>query len=67
MELGATHGGQRPQPEGSWGREEMEDEVSVGEVRDYGHTKPQNQTTNPGQWDQTSACGQISQPAENLR
>uniref|UniRef100_A0A096MER2 KIAA0586 ortholog n=1 Tax=Poecilia formosa TaxID=48698 RepID=A0A096MER2_POEFO len=64
MDQGVAHRGQRPQPEGSWGREEMEDEVSVGEVRDCGPTKPQNQTTDPTGLDQSSACGQISQPED---
>ncbi|KAM4724020.1 protein TALPID3 isoform 2-T2 [Anableps anableps] len=49
---------------GSWGREEMEDEVSVGEVRDYGQAKPPNQSRNPDRQDQTFTCGQISQPAD---
>ncbi|XP_043998631.1 protein TALPID3 isoform X2 [Gambusia affinis] len=64
MDQGVTHRGQRPQPEGSWGREEMEDEVSVGEVRDCGPAKPQNQTRDPAGLDQSAACGQISQPAD---
>ncbi|XP_036006963.1 protein TALPID3 isoform X3 [Fundulus heteroclitus] len=64
MNQGVSHGGQRPQPEGSWGREELEDEVSVGEVGDYGHAKPQGQNKNLSRQDEISACGRTSQPAE---
>ncbi|XP_067469523.1 protein TALPID3 isoform X4 [Thunnus thynnus] len=73
MEQGVTHThrGERPQPEGSWGREE-EEEVSVGEVRDDQTTKP-HRTTKPrrptvnataARWGQTSSPGQISQSAD---
>ncbi|KAM6968590.1 LOW QUALITY PROTEIN: protein TALPID3 [Tautogolabrus adspersus] len=66
MEQGVkhTHRGERPQPEGSWGREE----VSVGEVREDPTTKP-HRTTNPEslsrkiealQTGQTSSPGEIS-------
>ncbi|XP_049917868.1 protein TALPID3 isoform X6 [Epinephelus moara] len=71
MEQRVTHPprGERPQPEGAWGRDQ-EEEVSVGEVRDDWTTKP-HRTTNPksyskstaGQRDQTSP-GQISQCAD---
>lgn len=44
----------------------MEEEVSVGEVRDYGQTQPQNRTRNPSGQDQSSTYGQISQPAGTL-
>ncbi|XP_041810325.1 protein TALPID3 isoform X2 [Chelmon rostratus] len=64
MEQGVTHThrGERPQPEGSWGGNQEEGEVSVGEVRD-------NQTTNPNskraaaRRGETSSPGQISQCA----
>ncbi|XP_065822319.1 protein TALPID3 isoform X1 [Labrus bergylta] len=66
MEQGVkhTHRGERPQPEGSWGREE---EVSMGEVREDPTTKP-HRTTNPESLGritealqgQTSSPGQIS-------
>ncbi|KAM8737768.1 protein TALPID3 isoform 3-T3 [Acanthopagrus schlegelii] len=76
MEQGVshTHRGERPQPEGSWGRdqEEGEEEVSVGEVRDI--TKP-HRTTNPSRsysrrttaaarGQTSSSPGQISQCAD---
>ncbi|XP_017263250.1 protein TALPID3 isoform X4 [Kryptolebias marmoratus] len=38
MDQGVTYRGERRQPEGSWGREE--EEVSVGEVREYEATGP---------------------------
>ncbi|XP_033498518.2 protein TALPID3 isoform X2 [Epinephelus lanceolatus] len=71
MEQRVTHPprGERPQPEGAWGRDQ-EEEVSVGEVRDDWTTKP-HRTANTksyskstaGQRDQTSP-GQISQCAD---
>ncbi|KAM7376584.1 hypothetical protein PAMP_006308 [Pampus punctatissimus] len=70
MEQGVTHThrGERPQPEGSWRREdeEEEEEVSVGEVRDDQTTKPRKLTVNAmaAQWDQTSSPGQILQSAD---
>ncbi|XP_039993381.1 protein TALPID3 [Xiphias gladius] len=73
MEQGVTHRGERPQPEGSWGREERdhEEEVSVGEVTDDQTTKPLR-TTHPrsdskstaARRGQTSSPGQISQCAD---
>ncbi|XP_044022437.1 protein TALPID3 isoform X2 [Siniperca chuatsi] len=73
MEQGVTHTqrGERPQPEGSWGRDQEEEEVSVGEVRDHRTTEP-HRTTNPkchsestaAQRGQTSSPGQISQCAD---
>ncbi|KAM7403956.1 hypothetical protein PAMA_004392 [Pampus argenteus] len=68
MEQGVTHThrGERPQPEGSWGREEEEEEVSVGEVRDDQTTKPRKLTVNAmaAQCDQTSSPGQMLQSAD---
>ncbi|KAM9356091.1 protein TALPID3-like isoform 2-T2 [Pholidichthys leucotaenia] len=52
--------GERPQPEGSWGREiqeEEEEEGSMGEVRD-------GQTPDPTQHGQTRSPGQMSQAAD---
>lgn len=53
-----TQRGERPQPEGSWGREEEEDEeVSAGEVRDDWTTKL-HRTTNPQCLSRSSAAQQ---------
>ncbi|KAM9707351.1 protein TALPID3 isoform 2-T2 [Menidia menidia] len=53
MNQGVTHKEARRQPEGSWGMEdEMEEDVSVGEVRDCETTKP-IRTRNPAQQDRT--------------
>ncbi|XP_074547454.1 protein TALPID3 isoform X2 [Halichoeres trimaculatus] len=52
-----TQRGERPQPEGSWGREEEEEEVSVGEVRDDWTTK-HCRTTNPQSLGMSSAAQQ---------
>ncbi|XP_055361375.1 protein TALPID3 isoform X5 [Betta splendens] len=66
MEQQLSHQGERPQPEGSWGREE---ELSVGEVRDNWTTEP-SRTTNPSngtsaqQDATTSSPGQTSQCAD---
>ncbi|XP_069573199.1 protein TALPID3 [Brachyistius frenatus] len=62
MEQRLSQRGERPQPEGSWGREEEqqeegEEEASIGEVRD-------DWTTKPPRRGQTSSPGQISQAAE---
>ncbi|CAJ1074934.1 protein TALPID3 isoform X6 [Xyrichtys novacula] len=64
------HRGERPQPEGSWGREE-EEEVSVGEVREDWTTKHQRTTiprslsrSTAAQRGQTSSPGQISRSAD---
>ncbi|XP_051253889.1 protein TALPID3 isoform X1 [Dicentrarchus labrax] len=69
MEQGVTHThrGERPQPEGSWGRdqEEEEEEVSVGEVRDDRTTNPKSyRKSTAGRRGQTSSPGQISQCAD---
>lgn len=64
-----TQRGERPQPEGSWGREEEEEEVSVGEVRDDWTTK-HCRTTNTRSLSRSSApqqgqsAGQISQSTD---
>ncbi|XP_026164190.1 protein TALPID3 isoform X2 [Mastacembelus armatus] len=64
--------GERPQPEGSWGREDLDqEEVSVGEVRDDWTRKPAR-TTNPRSCSQsgtawqgrTSSPGQMSEFAD---
>ncbi|XP_076605677.1 protein TALPID3 isoform X2 [Chaetodon auriga] len=68
MEQGVTHS-ERPQLEGSWGRNQEEGEVSIGELRDDRTTKS-HRTTNPisrrtaaAQRGRTSSPGQISQCA----
>ncbi|XP_040916683.1 protein TALPID3 isoform X2 [Toxotes jaculatrix] len=58
--------GERPQPEGSWGREDQDqEEVSVGEVRDDWTTDPRsNSKGTAARRSQTSSPGQISQCAD---
>ncbi|XP_073340428.1 protein TALPID3 isoform X3 [Pagrus major] len=69
MEQGVTHThrGERPQPEGSWGRDQ-EEEVSVGEVRDltkpHRTTNPSRRTTAAGRGQTSSSPGQIGQCAD---
>nr|XP_046268461.1 protein TALPID3 isoform X2 [Scatophagus argus] len=68
-----THGGERPQPDGSWWRDQEEEDevVSVGEVIDDRTPKP-HQTSNlkncrksaAHQGQPSSSPGQISQSAE---
>ncbi|XP_041827708.1 protein TALPID3 isoform X2 [Melanotaenia boesemani] len=62
MDQGVSH----PQLEGSWGMQETEEELSVGEMRDYEATTPvrspdlgrQDPTFSPGQSCQTAAVQQ---------
>ncbi|TKS87277.1 hypothetical protein D9C73_021401 [Collichthys lucidus] len=54
--------GERPQPEGSWGRGQ-EDEVSGGEMRDIWTTKP-HRTTNPKSSRQSAARSQTTSPGQ---
>ncbi|XP_030574371.1 protein TALPID3 [Archocentrus centrarchus] len=61
MEQGVTQRGERPQPEGSWGREN--EEVSVGEVRDDQSSKPHRKPSST-QRDETCSPGQISHAAD---
>ncbi|XP_047197649.1 protein TALPID3 isoform X2 [Hippoglossus stenolepis] len=67
MEQGVTPRGERPQPEGSWGRQDQgqEEEVSMGEVRDNRTTKP-HRTTNPTDFSRSTAArrGQSSSPGQ---
>ncbi|XP_018530313.2 protein TALPID3 isoform X3 [Lates calcarifer] len=73
MEQGVAQRGERPQPEGSWGREDQDqgEEVSVGEVTDDRTTnllrttdpRSSSRRTEAGRG-QTSSPGQISQCAE---
>uniref|UniRef100_A0A1A8FH89 KIAA0586 n=2 Tax=Nothobranchius korthausae TaxID=1143690 RepID=A0A1A8FH89_9TELE len=56
MEEGVAHRGERLQPEGSWGRKEEEDEVSVGEVKPL-------QDKNSLLLGSTSSSGEISPAA----
>ncbi|XP_069391310.1 protein TALPID3 isoform X2 [Paralichthys olivaceus] len=67
MEQGVTPQGERPQPEGSWGRQDpgQEEEVSMGEVRENRTTEP-HRTTNPTDYSQSMAArrGQSSSPGQ---
>ncbi|XP_029349334.1 protein TALPID3 isoform X2 [Echeneis naucrates] len=62
MEQGVTHQGERPQPEGSWEREDQdqEEDVSLGEAREDGMTKSVSTAARQSQ----TSPGQISQCAD---
>ncbi|XP_062252904.1 protein TALPID3 [Platichthys flesus] len=67
MEQGVTPRGERPEPEGSWGRQDQdqEEEMSMGEVIDPCTTNP-HRTTNPTSCRSSAAArgGQRSSPGE---